>query len=502
MTCQLTADCLSEILEYLEEDKLTLHSCLLVNRLWCKISVRILWRNIWNFKKQKRPLRVASSILSTLIACLPNESKELLHKNNIFILPPTPKPPLFNYSSFCKVLSIYEIDKIVYSIRDKLTIETLLSDRISLITNEIIKMFTSQISSLKKLDYYYNYYCYHVNFSFDNFPGARDLLELCCESNLSSDFFYQLSQVCHNLQSISINIDNNDVSNELKELISLQNNLKNIALSAFDGSWADIIPFLTKHSDSITKLHLYSDEDNLPLSFIDLFSNLQEIIFSFPNVFEIFENFEEFEDFNREFIDFKKLQYANFSKLQILKIPFHCPKVEYVIKFLENNGKNLKKLYISRSNRDLSLSIAKFCPNIKSLYIIFKNGELDILKTIFISCQYLESVKILCGVKHLNKKEVLETIAKYSPNNFCELKIHSSSYSYVSSEVLESFFISWKIRTPKNLLTLIMIKGDYYTDLSMENMKIIEKYENLGIIKFETKWYDEEEKEEKFHYYF
>jgi len=72
-------DCLNEILEYLEDDIPTIHSCLLVNRLWCKISVRILWRNIWNFSQQ-RTLRVKASILSTLIACLPNESKELLSK--------------------------------------------------------------------------------------------------------------------------------------------------------------------------------------------------------------------------------------------------------------------------------------------------------------------------------------------------------------------------------------------------------------------------------------
>src|SRR6266516_5976737 len=117
MASQLPVDCLNEIFEYLEDDKPTLHLCLLVNRLWCKISVRILWRNIWNFNNcyfiPRRPLRVETSILSTLIACLPNESRELLYKNKIFISTPTSKPPLFNYAAFCKVLSIYEIDEIV-----------------------------------------------------------------------------------------------------------------------------------------------------------------------------------------------------------------------------------------------------------------------------------------------------------------------------------------------------------------------------------------------------
>src|ERR1044071_9787380 len=91
---QLPADCLNEIFEYFDKDKLTLHSCLLVNRLWCKVSVRILWRNVWNY--------------NTLIACLPNESKEILYKNEIIIS--TSEPPMFNYVTFCKVLSINQVN--------------------------------------------------------------------------------------------------------------------------------------------------------------------------------------------------------------------------------------------------------------------------------------------------------------------------------------------------------------------------------------------------------
>src|SRR2546421_1876394 len=85
---QLPSDCLNEIFEYLEDDNVTLRSCLLVNRLWCEVSVRILWRSIRNY--------------NTLIASLPNKTKKILHKNKIT----TSKPPIFNYASFCKDLSI------------------------------------------------------------------------------------------------------------------------------------------------------------------------------------------------------------------------------------------------------------------------------------------------------------------------------------------------------------------------------------------------------------
>ncbi len=35
MPCQLPADCLNDIFKYLEDEMAFLHSCLLVNRLWC-----------------------------------------------------------------------------------------------------------------------------------------------------------------------------------------------------------------------------------------------------------------------------------------------------------------------------------------------------------------------------------------------------------------------------------------------------------------------------------
>ena len=48
---------------------------------------------------------------------------------------------------------------------------------------------------------------------------------------------------------------NSNVSNELKELISSQNNLKSLKLIVYyEHNWEDIIPALTKHSNTLTKL--------------------------------------------------------------------------------------------------------------------------------------------------------------------------------------------------------------------------------------------------------
>src|SRR4051812_9495464 len=119
---KLLTECLYDILECLEEDEATLRSCLLVNRLWSVISVRILWRNIRNY--------------STLISCLSNDSKEILYKNGITTSILTSKPQMFNYVSFCKNLSIdhvsYQIGQLLEPISDQ--------NLIDIVTQEVFKL--------------------------------------------------------------------------------------------------------------------------------------------------------------------------------------------------------------------------------------------------------------------------------------------------------------------------------------------------------------------------
>src|SRR5207248_6301444 len=100
-----------------------------------------------------------------LVTCLSDESKDLLHKNKIFIPTPSSKSPLFNYTSFCKVLSV----------------DSICSPRnLDLVTPEMFKMFMKQ-TSLKQLVYYPSIRLSNPSYSLDipnltKFPGAKDCL--------------------------------------------------------------------------------------------------------------------------------------------------------------------------------------------------------------------------------------------------------------------------------------------------------------------------------------
>ena len=87
---------------------------------------------------------MTSAIFSTLISCLPDESKELLQKNEIYISTPL-KPPLFNYTAFCKVLSINEISQIIHEVLISKNQPSFAlpnsKDKYCLVAKEILKMF-------------------------------------------------------------------------------------------------------------------------------------------------------------------------------------------------------------------------------------------------------------------------------------------------------------------------------------------------------------------------
>ncbi|RIA97865.1 hypothetical protein C1645_801570 [Glomus cerebriforme] len=263
----------------------------------------------------------------------------------------------------------------------------------------------------------------------------------------------------------------------LTDLISAQKNLKTFDIKQVEvDELEDEIPSLiTALPNTLIKLNI-SGENNISLSLITKLTDLQELKLFFNH--------------NEDFRDFEELQYVVFPRLQILKIERACPGYELLIKFLENNGKNLKELYIGDiegySDNSLNLAIAKFCPNLRKLSAGFKNNESETLKIVFKSCQYLESFNIWCGGEFLSEKETLEVIAKYSHKNIYELILNYLDYTgpKLLPEELEDFFISWKNRISQGSLSLVVINYDTNSsDINDKNLEIIDKYIKLGVIK-------------------
>ncbi len=345
-------------------------------------------------------------------------------------------------------------------------------------------MFVRQITSLKKLVFYWH----TPNLIFTSYTEAKYCLkiltELDCHSDINSEIFYQLSQICYNIQSLTI-IFEYVISSGLIDLISVQKNLKYFSMTQYE-NLENITSLMTKLQNTLIKLNLY-EKNYASLSFIAKLTNLQELELSF--------------NFDISFKDFEKLQYDTiFSQLEVLKIRHEYSRYELLIKFLENNGRNLKELYVGDrriyNDNSLNLAISKFCPKLRILSTRFENNELETLKLVFNNCQYLESVKLWCGGQFLSKKEALEAVVKYS-QNISELILYHvyDMCSRLLPEELKSFFINWTNRVTLKSLSLIIVNNDEQSlDANDENMEIIEKYIKLGIIKrFKVTDFDDEE---------
>jgi hypothetical protein len=434
---QLSADCLFEIFEYLANDKRSLYSCLLVNKLWSTIFVRILWRDSTNYNFQT---------LKTLIKCLPNESKEIISKTEIDFSISISKP-MFNYPSFCKILLICEIHR---------KFESLFPSPENLIKNytliEIYKLF-------------------------------MNITELKIFSSINPEIFHHLIQYCHNIKSLTIEFCDNTISNGLKEfLFSIQNNLKYFNIiqdNQFNNSpdITDLISsFTTNLYNTVNEYHYYAD--NISFSFIKNFINLQVL---------------ELENYDITIDVFEKLSTFIFPHLKIFKIDVNNVNYNFAIKFLMNNGKNLRELsfceIMGENDNLLNLTIAKFCVNLKVLSIGFFYDELETFKIILNSCKYLETIKIwLDEADLLYEKVALETIANYSPENMNRIELLYFPRPYTKKllpEELDSFFINWSKRVPYFPITIIINRFHHTKSLDTEeeNLNIIDKYIRSKVIK-------------------
>ncbi|CAG8488259.1 1771_t:CDS:1 [Funneliformis mosseae] len=448
---QLPADCLNDIFSHL--DVKSLSNCTFVNWLWCEISVRLLWASIRNF--------------NTLIACLPNKSKEILYRNEIIISTPTSRHPLFNYVKFVREFSIKEIcEGISYLLKNDPS-QVFHDSKNIILAQEIFKMFMSQ-NSLKKFHFYPNLN-YIPDIPFVTYPGAKNCLknlsELTCGSSINPKYFYQLSQLCHKLETLNVTFEE-VISNEFGDLLSVQQNLKHLHVTHTSKckDLTEIGPYLNRIPPTLTVFVLYGEFHHMSLDFVNRFSNLRELVLFFCH-----SNY------------FRNLQYTSFPELRILEFKYECPKHDYLVNFLEINGMNLTEIRICRSKDSLNLAIAQFCPNLNSLYTIFRYGEVETLKLILTRCQKLESLKILCGNYHLNECKLLEIVANHSSNTFHELKVCAVHVqSELFSKELESILIN---PIPPKLISLVIVKGIKGFSALKVNMEAIETFINLGIIK-------------------
>ncbi len=96
----------NRIIQYLESDLKSLHSCVLVNRHLCRITIPILWEDPFSVKFQDR-----QNFLDTYFTFFNQDDKMKLKGFGIPIDSSLIKKPLFNYPSFIKILDTFRVER-------------------------------------------------------------------------------------------------------------------------------------------------------------------------------------------------------------------------------------------------------------------------------------------------------------------------------------------------------------------------------------------------------
>ncbi|EXX63452.1 hypothetical protein GLOIN_2v1791598 [Rhizophagus irregularis DAOM 181602=DAOM 197198] len=206
-----------DIIKYLQNDYSTLYSCILVNRLWCRLAIPLLWDNPfsictgnYNFIEMYLHNNLNNEFITKL-----NEYKII--NNSLFT------NTLFNYLSFLKYLNTHKfitsVDKWFESVirNRKFEIRDLFKD-FDLVSKLIFKIFIENEIKLHTLEIWIpsTYYITYFN----------EILELILQNQ----------NFIHNIENLKLYInfydENMVINNHILKVIHLHQNLKKILIGS------------------------------------------------------------------------------------------------------------------------------------------------------------------------------------------------------------------------------------------------------------------------------
>ncbi|GET03495.1 hypothetical protein GLOIN_2v1557212 [Rhizophagus clarus] len=271
MASLLSIETWVHIFNYLEA-RADLHSCLLVNRFWCRGIVHLLWEHPFSYNLTNEKFK---SILKTYLLCLNKQSIQRLTESGIR-LSMINKNPMFCYTEFLKDLVIDSIrfDICIYQLiielknngKQKVTkirksredydikkIQQKYSKECDIIFEELIKLICRRsnrirslsVSPCKMMDYMITllrennnpYFQIIKSFTFNSVKAYRSF-EIY-ESLKVYELIVALSHASRDITHIRINNVSQEYQNELGDsleiLLNSQNNLRSLDLENLIG---------------------------------------------------------------------------------------------------------------------------------------------------------------------------------------------------------------------------------------------------------------------------
>ncbi|CAB4440143.1 unnamed protein product [Rhizophagus irregularis] len=202
-----------EVIKYFKNDFSTLHSCILVNKLWCRLAIPLLWEN--PFSIPTKNYNFIGIYLHNLNGDLKAQLYEYKIDGNLF-----PSNTLFNYPIFLKYLYTW---KIISSIEEwskdvELENSSSILEFMRLIHMSLFKVFIENKVNIHTFDIqiiHHNWYDSYID----------DMLELMLQY---PDFFYNIRKLKLRFFKASPSY----TKNLILQMINSYQNLKQISLNS------------------------------------------------------------------------------------------------------------------------------------------------------------------------------------------------------------------------------------------------------------------------------
>ncbi|CAI2168493.1 3353_t:CDS:1 [Funneliformis geosporum] len=441
---------------------------MLVNRQWFEIGVKIFWSE-FTYK------------FPPLLACIPEESKQIIRDNVTFIPETEFVTPSYNYASCIQVFNINYLNELIRRIIIRYDPENTVNDDQEqfqtykeVIYRETLKLLMRN-APIRKLNFYTQIDeddTPHVDFG--SFPGAVNTLmnvtTLACCTDQDPRFFQTIVS-CKRLEAITLYMQK-EFSDGLMDTINAQNNLKDINIQREEKStnWpviADSMENHPTHRNTITIVNLSFKGYKSSIRFLRNFQNLTELTLC---------------TFHDYFDDFNELQHVYFPHLRFLSLRFIIPKEECLMKFFEINGKNLETLEIDSNNDELDFAIPRFCPKLK-VYGKVRNSR-ELLENTFDNCRNLESITVTCKNNQFNESQIIKFVGRSMPKNHIKLTICTkipNQSELLLGELDNALKSLHNYISPKTIS--LTLRRAYRVEIKPSIRDLIRRYETNGIIK-------------------
>ncbi|PKK63852.1 hypothetical protein RhiirC2_788312 [Rhizophagus irregularis] len=252
-----------EIIQYFRYDYSTLYSCILVNRLWCRLAIPLLWEDPFSVPTQNY------QVIEILLVNLNEKDKAHLIEHgiikNLFY-----SNTLFNYPNFIKCLSTHNI---------RISIDNFATSGKSEIYKSLFKTFIENEVNLYSFELVldismdYEYFNYTLELILQNpfiIHNIRNLVIHIYRSDRMNNiipFLEFLSSNCNSISSIHFLLATKIplIEKYLSNIIALQQNLRTISFGYNDPFYNSMLSFSNFSNTLNTIIFYHIDFKNIKL---------------------------------------------------------------------------------------------------------------------------------------------------------------------------------------------------------------------------------------------